>query len=171
MAKAASTHGEKTNAMRALDARAVAYETVSYDPAIHSAQDAAAAYGAPPDEVYKTLVLLRERGRPLLVMVRGPAEVDLRLLARWLDEKSVRLAPQREAERLTGLLVGGIGALALLGKPFDVCLDRAALHHERIYVNPGRRGLNVRLRVQDLIRLTGAQLVDATAPPGPSDGP
>jgi Cys-tRNA(Pro)/Cys-tRNA(Cys) deacylase len=154
--------GDKTNAMRALDARGVAYETVAYDPAIHAASEAAAAYGAPPEEVYKTLVLLRERGRPLLVMVPGPSEVDLRVLARSLGEKSVRMAPQREAERLTGLQVGGIGALALLGRPFDVCLDRSALAHERIYVNPGRRGLNVRLRVDDLLRLTGAQVVDAT---------
>jgi Cys-tRNA(Pro)/Cys-tRNA(Cys) deacylase len=152
----------KTNGMRALDARHVPYDTVAYDPAIHSAAEAAVAYGASPDEVYKTLVLLRERGRPLLVMVPGTAEVDLRLLARSLGEKSVRMAPQREAERLTGLQVGGIGAVALLGKPFDVYLDRAALAHERIYVNPGRRGVNIRLRVDDLLRVTGAQLVDAT---------
>jgi Cys-tRNA(Pro)/Cys-tRNA(Cys) deacylase len=152
---------DKTNAMRLLDARKVPYETVTYDPAIHSATEAALAYGAAPAEVYKTLVLLREHGRPLLVMVAGDQEVDLRRLARSLGEKSVHLAPQREAERLTGLQVGGIGALALLSKPFDVCLDQAALEHERVYVNPGRRGLNIRLRVDDLVRLTRARVVDA----------
>jgi Cys-tRNA(Pro)/Cys-tRNA(Cys) deacylase len=151
----------KTNAMRALDARKVWYETVTYDPAIHSATEAAVAYGAAPDEVYKTLVLLRDTGRPLLVMVPGPSEVDMRRLARSLGEKRVRMAPQRDAERLTGLQVGGIGALALLGAPFDVCLERAALTHERIYVNPGRRGVNVRIRVDDLVRLTNARIVNA----------
>jgi Cys-tRNA(Pro)/Cys-tRNA(Cys) deacylase len=160
----------KTNGMRALDQRKVPYEVVSYDPTIHSAVEAAAAYGADPDEVYKTLVLLREGGgRPLLVMLRGAAELDLRRLARSVGEKAVRMAPLRDAERLTGLLVGGIGAVALLGKPFDVYLDRAALDHERIYVNPGRRGVNVRLRVDDLVRVTGAQVVDAT-PATPADG-
>jgi len=154
---------DKTNAERLLDRERVSYETVTYDPNIHSAVDAAAAYGAPPDEVYKTLVLLREAGgRPLLVMVPGPCEVDLKRLARSLGEKAVRMASQREAERLTGLRVGGIGALALAGKPFDVCLDRAALAHERIYVNPGRRGTNVRVSVDDLVRLTQARVVDAT---------
>jgi Cys-tRNA(Pro)/Cys-tRNA(Cys) deacylase len=153
--------GAKTNAMRALDARKVPYETVTYDPAIHSATEAALAYGAAPEEVYKTLVLLRDAARPLLVMVPGPAEVDMRRLARSLGEKRVRMAPQRDAERLTGLQVGGIGALALLGAPFDVCLERAALGHERIYVNPGRRGVNVRVRVDDLVRLTNARIVDA----------
>ena len=160
MAGKSAKSTEKTNAMRLLDARKVPYETVAYDPAIHSAAAAAAAYGAPPEQVFKTLVVLRERGRPLLVMAPGTADVDLRRLARSLGEKSVHMAPQREAERLTGLQVGGIGALALLDRPFDVCLDRAALAFERIYVNPGRRGINVRLRVDDLIRLTKARLVD-----------
>jgi Cys-tRNA(Pro)/Cys-tRNA(Cys) deacylase len=152
----------KTNGMRALEAQHILYETVTYDPAIHSAHEAAAAYGASPAEVYKTLVLLRERGRPLLVMVPGTAEVDLRALARAIGEKAVRMAPQCDAERLTSLQVGGIGAIALLGKPFDVYLDQSALAHERIYVNPGRRGINIRLHVDDLIRITGAHVVDAT---------
>jgi Cys-tRNA(Pro)/Cys-tRNA(Cys) deacylase len=94
-------------------------------------------------------------------MMPAPAVVDPRRLADSLGEKSVEMAPQREAERLTGLRVGGIGALALLGKPFDVCLERAALAHERILVNPGRRGVNIEVAVADLIELTGARLVDA----------
>ena len=117
--------------------------------------------GVQPERVYKTLVMLRPRGRPLLVMMPAPAEVDTRRLADSLGEKSVEMAPQREAERLTGLKVGGIGALALLGRPFDVCLERAALAHERILVNPGRRGVNVEIAVPSLIELTGARVVDA----------
>ena len=50
-----------------------------------------------------------------------------RLLARAIGAKAVRMAPQREAERLTGLLVGGIGALALVNRPFVPCIERAAL--------------------------------------------
>jgi|DewCreStandDraft_2_1066082.scaffolds.fasta_scaffold00019_86 Cys-tRNA(Pro)/Cys-tRNA(Cys) deacylase len=154
---------EKTNAMRLLDARKVPYEIYTYDPAIHSAVEVAAVLGLPPEQVYKTLVMLRERGRPLLVMVPGNAEVDPRRLARSLGERSVRMAPRQEAERLTGLQVGGIAALALVGKPFDVYLDRSALAHERILVNGGRRGLNLGIAVKDLIDITGARLVDAIA--------
>jgi Cys-tRNA(Pro)/Cys-tRNA(Cys) deacylase len=157
---------EKTNAMRFLDGRKVAYTALEYPPDVHGAVEVAGVLGVPPESVYKTLVVLRERGRPLLVMVAGPREIDPRRLARALGEKAVRMAPQREAERLTGLQVGGIGALALLGKPFDVCLDRPALDRPELLVNGGRRGLNLRLRVDDLIRLTGARVVEATAPDG-----
>ena len=70
------------------------------------------------------------------------------------------MAARAEAEQLTGLQTGGIGALALLHKPFDVFIDRDALGHDYIFVNGGRRGLNLRLRTNDLIEVTGARPVD-----------
>ncbi len=161
---------EKTNALRALDKQKVPYTALEYSPELHSAVEVAEVLGVPAEMVYKTLVVLRERGRPLLVMIAGPRQLDPRRLARSLGEKSVHMAPQREAERLTGLQVGGIGALALLNKPFDVCLDRPALALEEILVNGGRRGLNVRLRVADLLRLTGARVVEASDADVAGDG-
>ena len=154
---------DKTNAMRLLDQRRVAYEALTYDPAIHSAVEVADVLGVPPERVYKTLVVLPEApGRkPLLVMIAGPDELDMRTLARSVDTKAVRMATQKDAERLTGLLVGGIGALALVGKPFEPCIERSALAHEWILVNAGRRGINLKLAVSDLIGLTDARVVDA----------
>jgi Cys-tRNA(Pro)/Cys-tRNA(Cys) deacylase len=162
---------DKTNAMRLLDQRRVPYEALAYDPAIHSAVGVAEVLGVPPERVYKTLVALHEAPgrRPLLVMIAGPEELDLRLLARSVESKAVRMAPQREAERLTGLLVGGIGALALVGKPFEPCIERAALDHDWVLVNGGRRGLNLKLAVSDLIALTGARVVDAVRRDAPAD--
>ena len=71
------------------------------------------------------------------------------------------MAPHRDAERLTGLQVGGIGALALMNRPFEPCIERAALDHPWVLVNGGRRGLNLKVSVDDLVRLTGARVVDA----------
>jgi Cys-tRNA(Pro)/Cys-tRNA(Cys) deacylase len=154
---------DKTNAIRLLEAKRVAYEALSYDPEIHSAVAVAEALGVPADQVYKTLVVLREepRSKPLLVMIAGPDELDMRLLARSIGAKAARMAPQRDAEKLTGLLVGGIGALALMNKPFEPCIERSALAHEWVLVNGGRRGLNLRVAVADLMRLTDARMVDA----------
>jgi len=151
----------KTNAIRLLDSRKVPYQAFTYSEAIHSAEGAAAALGVPVHEVYKTLVVLRERGRPLLVLVPGGQQLDLRRLARAVHEKKLRMATQREAESLTGLLVGSISALALLNRGFEVYIDSSACALEAIYVSAGQRGLNVRLRVADLMRLTGARPVEA----------
>jgi Cys-tRNA(Pro)/Cys-tRNA(Cys) deacylase len=154
----------KTNAMRALDARKIAYDSFTYPSTIHSADEVAHLLGVPAHEVFKTLVLLTENGHHLLVAVPGDREVDLRLLARSLGVKSVRMESQREAERLTGQLVGGISPLALLGRPFMVYLDAHARDLERLYINGGQRGVNLRLRVEDLVAVTGARFVAATQP-------
>lgn len=167
---------EKTNAIRLLDAKKVVYEALGYDAEIHSAVGVAEVLGVPAEQVYKTLVVLREEAgsRPMLVMIAGPDELDPRQLAREIGAKAVRMAPQKEAERLTGLVVGGIGALALVNKPFDTYIERSALRYEWVLVNGGRRGLNLKVGVADLLRLTGAQPVDAvrrtTAASADSDG-
>src|SRR5581483_7667733 len=157
----------RNNVTRLLDARKIAYTPVEYDPTrFHSAEEVAALLGVPARQVFKTIVVLREeRGRrPLLVIVPADRAIDLRKLAAELGDKKLRPAPQREGEALTRLQVGGISALALLNKGFEVVVDRAAEDHAEagIYVSGGQRGLNVRIRPADLVALTGARWVEAT---------
>jgi Cys-tRNA(Pro)/Cys-tRNA(Cys) deacylase len=155
----------KTNAMRALDARGIVYDVFTYDERIHAADEAAAALGVPAGELFKTLVVLAEPGsRHLLVVTPGDRELDLRRVARAVGAKSAQMAPQREAERLTGLKVGGISPLALLDKRFEVYIDVTATALESLYINGGQRGVNVRVKVVDLLAVTGATAIDATAP-------
>ena len=159
---------EKTNAARVLDARGIAYRATVYDAAraFHSAEEAAALLGAPADAVYKTLVVLRDgraRAKPLLVLIPSDRQVDLKILARELGEKKLRMAIQREAEALTGLQVGGISALAVRKGAFEVLLDASARARARIHVSAGVRGMDLELAVEDLIAVTGARLVRATA--------
>ncbi len=157
---------KKTNAQRVLETHKVPYESRVYDESgeFHSADEAARLLGAPVESVYKTLVVLREQShtKPLLVMVAANCEIDLRQLAKSVGEKKLRMATQREAEQLTGLQVGGISALALLNRGFEICIDRPALALEYIHLSGGTRGLDIKLRVPDLIDLTRAKVVDAT---------
>jgi Cys-tRNA(Pro)/Cys-tRNA(Cys) deacylase len=158
----------KTQAMRMLDARGIPYTPKVYDASreFHSAEEAAVLLGAAAETVYKTLVVLREttdRARPLLVMVPSHVQIDLRILAKSLGEKKVRMATQREAERLTGLQVGGISALALLDNGFDVVLDATARGLDSVHISAGQRGVDLELATADLIAVTNARFVEATA--------
>jgi Cys-tRNA(Pro)/Cys-tRNA(Cys) deacylase len=47
---------------------------------------------------------------------------------------------------------------------FPVYIDRLAEQYQTILVSAGQRGMNLRLAVPDLVRVTGATFVDATAP-------
>lgn len=169
---AASEDMIKTNVMRMLDAQKVAYEARVYDASqeFHSADEAAALIGAPVGQVYKTLVVLSQdapkgggRNKPMLVMVASDREVDLRLLAKSVQAKKLRMATKKEAEEMTGAQIGGISALAQLNKGFEILLDARALEIQTIHISGGVRGVDVALRVTDLARVTNAKLVQATS--------
>ncbi len=157
---------DKLNSMRLLEANGVSYETLTYDASLHDAVEVAGVLGLSAWQVYKTLVVERAAGgKPLLVMIAGDRHLDLRKLAAAIGEKKVSMATHADAEKLTGLKVGGIGALALIHKKWDVYLDRPALQAEAIYVNAGQRGVNLRVSVADLIRVLDATVVEATESP------
>ncbi|NJN94202.1 MAG: aminoacyl-tRNA deacylase [Anaerolineales bacterium] len=153
---------EKLNSMRILEQQKVSYIIREFPDTIHSADGVADHFGLPRESVYKTLVVLPNTGKPILVMVSGSRELDLRKLATAVGQKKAQMAAHKEAERLTGLQTGGISALALLHKNFAVYLDQPALALERILVSAGKRGVNLELAVQDLIRVTKAKVVEAT---------
>jgi Cys-tRNA(Pro)/Cys-tRNA(Cys) deacylase len=160
---------DKLNSMRLLEQRKIPYTATVYDPAgeFHTAEQAAQLIGAPVESVYKTLVVLREpatSGKPLLVLIASHRELDLKLLAQSLGQpkQKLRMATQKEAEALTGLQVGGISALALLNRGFEICLDEPALKLEQIHISAGKRGVDLQLAVKDLIAVTNANLVRAT---------
>lgn len=162
----------KTNAMRVLEANKIEYEALVYDDAgeFHSAEEAAALVGAPVQAVYKTLVVLNDdaaqggpRKKPMLVMVASNREIDLRVLAKSVGSKKLRMATKKEAEQLTGAQIGGISALAQLNKGFEILLDERAQEMEWIHVSGGVRGLDLKLRVKDLLGVTKAKPVRATA--------
>ncbi len=161
----------RNNVTRLLDARTIPYTAVEYDAGdFHSADEVAGLIGVPAERVYKTIVVVREQSgkRPLLVIVPGDREVDLKRLAAELGEKKLRVAPRREAEALTKLQVGGISALALIGRGFEVWLDHNAKRFvdDGIYVSGGQRGLNIRLRPADLLALTGGAYTHAITEDG-----
>jgi len=153
----------KTLAMRVLETHGISYEPVTYEAIDHlSAAQVAAAIGFPAEQTFKTLVVLPERphARPILALLPGDSQLDLKKLGAAAGEKKVRMAPQREAERLTGLEKGGISPLALMDKGWPVYVDETAILFDRIEISAGRVGTGVIVPVEPLVTLLGAELVD-----------
>ncbi len=157
---------QKTNAIRLLDSRRISYQVHEFSSDVRSAKEAAEVLGVDPGQVYKTLIVTRERGRPLLVLISGDQVLDLKRLAQSVGEKRLRMATHKEAETITGMRVGGISALGLTRKGLMVYIDDSIMTLDRVYVSAGRRGINLSLLPDDLIRTTGAHVVRVTAPDG-----
>src|SRR5260370_34772067 len=97
----------KLNSMRLLDANHVNYEVMTYDPAIHDANEAARVMGVPAAQVYKTLVVERAGDKPVLVMIPADAHLDLKKFAVAIGEKKVSMAAHAASEALTRVKGGG----------------------------------------------------------------
>lgn len=153
------------NVTRMLDARGVRYEVYEVPPEKLSALEVSALLGVSPEVVLKTIVVLADAPRkPLLVLVSATAVVDLKKVAAALSEKKVRLPTEAEAEVLTGLQAGGISPLALMNHGFRVLIDTAAHEHASVHVSGGERGINIRLGVDDLARITRARFANVSRP-------
>jgi Cys-tRNA(Pro)/Cys-tRNA(Cys) deacylase len=153
------------NVTRMLDSRKIPYTAYELPPEKLGALETARLLNVKPATVYKTIVVTRDKPKkPLLVVIPAPNQVDLKMLAAFLGEKKVHLPTEREAEELTGLQAGGISPLALLNKGFQVVLDASAREQAEIHVSGGQRGLNVRLPVEALIRLTNAHVASVSRP-------
>ena len=146
------------NVTRMLDAKKISYTAHDLPEEKLGAAEAAEFLGVNPELVYKTIVAVRTTpGKPILALVPGNSELDLKLLAKVLGEKKVRVASHQQAEELTGLQTGGISPLALINKGFQIVLEQEALSHPAIFVSGGQRGLNIQLSPKDLRKLTNAR--------------
>ncbi|ETX05120.1 MAG: hypothetical protein ETSY2_24855 [Candidatus Entotheonella gemina] len=155
---------KKLNSMRFLDSEGVSYDVLDFPDTIHSAQDVAEHLGVASSEVYKTLVLITAKNTPILIMVQAGHDLQVKRLAQVIGDKKLRMATHKEAEAVTGLKVGGISALALRHRRFPVYIAHTAANLDRLLVSAGQRGVDLRLRVADLMRVTNATVVDVTIP-------
>ena len=152
------------NITRLLDSRKISYQAFELPAEKLGARETARRLGVDPELVYKTIVITRPKGKPILAVIPGPNRVDLKLLASALGEKKVNLPSEREAEILTGLQAGGISPLALVNKGFQVVIDSAARPRPELHVSGGQRGLNIRLPVDALADLTHARFAAISVP-------
>lgn len=156
----------RNNITRLLDSKKIPYTVYELSPDEKTgAMETASLLNISPKMVFKTIVVTRiVKGKPILAVVPAPSEVDLKLVAKALNEKKVALPTQRETEQLTGLQAGGISPLALINKGFQVLLDQSAANFPEIHISGGQRGLNIRLSVKDLLQLTNGKLAEIKTP-------
>lgn len=154
----------KLNSMRLLEKHNVPYQVTEFPDTERDAEVIARILGVPAHMVYKTLVVEPVGGgKPFLALLAADRHLDLKKMAVVAGFKKVSMAAHADAEKLTGLKVGGISALALTHKNWAVYLDEPAAELEHILVSAGQRGMDLRVPTAAFIRLTNAKLVDISA--------
>ena len=149
------------NVTRLLKSKKIAHQVFLLPVEKLSAIKTAALLNVPPNQVFKTIVLTYQKpGKAILCVIPGDRSVDLKKMAKLLNEKKVFLPTEKEAEMITGLQAGGISPLALLNRGFKVFLDSASQEYTEIHISGGQRGINVKINVKDFVKLTNATIAD-----------
>ena len=153
------------NVTRLLDSRKIKYIPYEVPAQKLGALETAKFLNVEAAVVFKTIVVTRNKPKKaVLVVLPGTAIVDLKLVAFALGEKKVYLPTEHEAESITGLQAGGISPLALINKGFQVLIDVSAQGYKEIHISGGQRGLNIKLPVSDLAKLTNAIFASVSRP-------
>jgi Cys-tRNA(Pro)/Cys-tRNA(Cys) deacylase len=151
---------EKTNVMRVLDQKKVAYESHSYTPdATMTGEEIAALLGEDPAHVFKTLVTRGKTGQYYVFVVPVAAELELKKAAKASGEKSIEMIKQKELLPLTGYVHGGCSPIGMK-KAFKTFIHETAESLDKMFVSAGKVGFQVELSPQDLAKTVGCGFAD-----------
>ncbi len=151
---------EKTNVMRILDGKKIAYSSHSYNPdPSMSGQEIAAILGEDAQKVFKTLVTQGKSGQYYVFVIPVEAELDLKKAASCAGEKSVSMIKQKELLPLTGYVHGGCSPIGMK-KQFGTFIHETAASFDKVFVSAGKVGYQIELSPSDLIDIAGCKISD-----------
>jgi Cys-tRNA(Pro)/Cys-tRNA(Cys) deacylase len=150
-----------TPATLALTRAGIAFETAAYDydpDAERVGLQAAEALGASPAVVLKTL-MVEVDGHPACAVIPSDQELSMKKVAAAFGGKGAQMMRPADAERLTGYKVGGISPFGQRRR-VPTAVEEMATLEDAVYLNGGQRGLQIRMRPDDLLRALEAKAAD-----------
>ncbi len=151
---------EKTNVMRVLDQKKVAYTPHSIgDNTKLSGAEVAQALGKEPECVFKTLVTVGKSGNKYVFVVPINGELNLKKAAKAVGEKSIEMLKAKELLPLTGYVHGGCSPIGMK-KFFTTTVDISAQDKELICFSAGKIGYQVELNPDDLSKVIRFKFAD-----------
>ena len=155
-----------TPAVRAVKKAGIVYQLHEYphdsqtsSHAMSYGEEASTLLGVSPDQVFKTLLVSTNTNQLAVAIIPVSHQLNLKSVAKALGAKKVSMADPHEAEKATGYVLGGISPLGQK-KRLQFVVDESANNFATIYVSGGRRGLEIELAPDDLIRLCQATVIN-----------
>lgn len=146
-----------------LDHLSVPYERRSFSPETEKGAAAVArALGFREHQMVKTLVFESDRGERVLVMVGGDRGVVSGHLKRAVGSRDIRMAAPVAVIETTGYTIGSIPPFHWQPAGFRTFVDAALMEEPVLGVGAGRWGDEILIAPTDLIRASGAQVVNLT---------
>lgn len=155
-------NNEKTNVMRILDQKRVAYKSYCYvDTNAISGMDVASVLNENPSQVFKTLVTVGNSKNHYVFLVPVNKELNLKKAATAVGEKNVEMVKSKDLLALTGYIHGGCSPIGMK-KQFKTVIDISANNYDNIIFSGGKIGYQVELTLEDLKKVISFTLASIT---------
>ena len=150
----------KTNAARLLDKEGINYNLIPYevDESDLSAIHVAEQLNQSVEQVFKTLVLHGDKTGYFVCIITGAEELNLKIAASVSGNKNCEMIPMKELLNVTGYIRGACSPIGMK-KNFPTYIDKSCLDFEYIFVSAGKRGLQIQINPNDLIKTTNINVV------------
>ena len=158
-----SEASKKTNAMRILESLNINYEVVTYEwdeehlDAVHASQMA----GLSSQQVFKTIVMQDSSQAVFVFCLPADFSVSLKKARALTNSKDIDLIKMDRLQRTTGYIRGGCSPLGMK-KHFPTFIEELAQLEEYIYVSAGQRGIQLKIKPDDLVMASQAVYADFT---------
>lgn len=149
----------KTNAMRFLDKLHINYEIFDYTKGnVVSGIEVADYLKIPYNRLYKTLVC--ENESQLFVFLIGVDQhLDMKKAAKIAGVKHLNFLDNKLLFKKTGYYSGGCSVLGMI-KQYPLYIDDEVNNQDSIYINGGKIGYSILLKVTDLLQATNAKVAN-----------
>lgn len=148
----------KTNALRIVEQQKIPYTLYHYtwsEDAVSANHVADQLLEKKEAQIFKTLLFVGNVTGPIVAVIPSNQEADLKKLAKLSGNKKVELLHLTDLEKTTGYIRGGCSPVGMK-KQFPTYLDSSVEIWDEMIVSAGRRGIQMGLAPQALIRLTKA---------------
>jgi prolyl-tRNA editing enzyme YbaK/EbsC (Cys-tRNA(Pro) deacylase) len=150
--------GSRERVRAYLEAHGLADGLFEFERSTKTAQEAADAMNCELGQIVKSLVFVVD-GQPMVALVAGDRRGDSDAIAALLGGGKARFADAETVRSATGYAIGGVSPFDL---PADLPLfaDSSLARFEIVYPAAGTPASMVRMRLSELIELSGARVAD-----------
>ncbi len=150
---------QATRAMKFLSQKQIAFEVISYEHEEKGAVFASQATGFPLERTIKTLVADLGDKRYALALMPGDKQLSLKKIAQVFSVKKADMADSKDAERLTGYLVGGISPFGTKQR-IPAVMDQSLTDFDSVLINAGQRGIMLKMSPKDIVQALDCQIAE-----------
>ncbi|MEW6991682.1 Cys-tRNA(Pro) deacylase [Colwelliaceae bacterium 6441] len=124
--------------------------------------EAAEKLAVDSERIFKTLVVESESHQLAVAIIPVEKQLSLKCLAKSLKCKKISMADPKRVQATTGYILGGVSPIGQK-KRLATIIDASSKAFTSIFVSGGKRGLEIEISPEQLVKITQASCVIITA--------